>query len=87
MPGGGGGRWGVEWGLQLLGPAGSGLRAVVLMSGSTGSYFLEFAFPGGFELALLPQVVIVARRRTLAAPSHATRAHARTHARMRTNKH
>ena len=53
--------WGVEWGLQLLGPAGSGLRAAVLMTLSIGSYFLKFAFPPaeqeiGFLIAFLPQV-------------------------------
>jgi len=50
--------WGVEWGLQLLGPAGSGLRAVVIMTLSIASYFLTFAFDDpniGFYIAFAPQ--------------------------------
>lgn len=51
--------WGVEWGLQLLGPAGPTWRAVVIMSLSIASYFLAFAFDDpntGFYLAFGPQV-------------------------------
>jgi len=52
--------WGVEWGLQLLGTEGSGLRCAVIMSLSIASYFLVFAFGDretGFLIALMPQVV------------------------------
>merc|ERR1711990_305750 len=49
--------WGVEWGLQLLGDTGSGLRALVIMSLSIASYGLKFLFEGGFLVAFLPQVV------------------------------
>jgi hypothetical protein len=64
--------WGVEWGLQLLGPSGSGWRAAALMAASIASYGLKFAWPSdeqegeqaseqtgeqaGFLAALLPQV-------------------------------
>ena len=53
--------WGVEWGLQLLFEAGSGLRAVALMAASIGSYFLQNLFANrdtGFQLAFLPQVAM-----------------------------
>lgn len=51
--------WGVEWGLQLLGPAGSSTRAAAIMLASIGSFFLKYAFEGetGFLIAFLPQVV------------------------------
>jgi hypothetical protein len=53
--------WGVEWALQLLGQAGSGTRAYVIMALSIASYFLTFAFDDpdiGFNIAFLPQVVV-----------------------------
>ena len=53
--------WGVEWGLQLLDAKSrtSGIRALILMTLSIGSYFLSFAFADpetGFMIIFLPQV-------------------------------